>query len=435
MAFERKGIVQLSSVVDIKTGFPFKSKDYAKIDDGLRLLRGDNIVQGKLRWDDAKYWPSELAVGLDEVALEADDVVLAMDRPWIEAGLKYARMTESDLPAFLVQRVARLRAKPLLNQRFLFYVIGSREFTQYILAVQTGTAVPHISAKQIGDFEFPFPPIEEQQKTVDLLGAIDDKIELNRKMNATLEQLAQALFKSWFVDFDPVKAKAAGRALEGMDAATAALFPSKFEENKVELIPKGWRVCTISDLVKAVGGATPDTKQADYWERGIHHWATPKDLSRLSSPVLLESERRITDAGLKRIGSGLLPVGTVLMSSRAPIGYLAISEIPVAINQGFIGMIPKQGISNLFVLFWAKFNQQAILDRANGSTFLEISKASFRPIPMICPDEKVMTAFDNIVRLLYQRIVINETEILRLAEIRDLFLPKLISGQIQDLEG
>jgi len=134
MTFENNRVVQLSSVVAIKTGYPFKSKDYSSSGE-MRLVRGDNVVQGKLRWDDAKYWPVELIDGLNEFALEENDVVLAMDRPWIEAGLKYARMAKEDLPALLVQRVSRLRAKTLLNQRFLFYVIGSKEFTQYILAI------------------------------------------------------------------------------------------------------------------------------------------------------------------------------------------------------------------------------------------------------------------------------------------------------------
>jgi type I restriction enzyme, S subunit len=142
-----------------------------------------------------------------------------------------------------------------------------------------------------------------------------------------------------------------------------------------------------------VGGSTPRTNETAYWEGGTHYWATPKDLSRLSVRALLSTERRITDEGLGQISSGLLPAGTVLLSSRAPIGYLAIAEVPAAINQGFIAMKAKQGISNQFLLNWADHAQAEIVSRANGSTFLEISKAAFRPIQVLTPSSALMESF------------------------------------------
>jgi type I restriction enzyme S subunit len=172
-----------------------------------------------------------------------------MDRPWIEAGLKYAWVSEHDVPCLLVQRVARLRAKNGLDQQFLRYVIGSRAFTDYVIGVQTGTAVPHISGKQIQAYEFMCPPLDEQRAIARILGTLDDKIELNRRMNATLEAIARALFRSWFVDFDPVRAKAEGRQPVGMDAATAALFPDGFEDSPLGEIPWWWRVADLRDCL------------------------------------------------------------------------------------------------------------------------------------------------------------------------------------------
>jgi len=187
----------------------------------------------------------------------------------------------------------------------------------------------------------------------------------------------------------------------------------------------------IGDLAEVVGGTTPSTKESVYWEGGTHAWATPKDLSALSDPVLLDTERRITDAGVSQIGSGLLPKGTVLLSSRAPIGYLAVAEIPVAINQGFIAMTPKTGTSNIFLLLWASVADEEIVSRANGSTFLEISKANFRPIPVVMPSAKVMSAFDRLARTTYERIVESARESRTLAALRDALLPKLISGELR----
>jgi type I restriction enzyme, S subunit len=249
-------------------------------------------------------------------------------------------------------------------------------------------------------------------------------------MNETLEAMARALFKSWFVDFDPVRAKAEGRDV-GLTKPIAHLFPGAFEDSELGKKPLGWQIASVESLADIVGGSTPSTNKPAFWDGGSYRWATPKDLSGLLSPVLLTTERRITDAGLQQISSGLLSRGTILLSSRAPIGYLAIAEIPVAINQGFIAMKPKKGISNLFLLLWAKFSHEEILSRANGSTFLEISKSNFRPISVVVPTTDVMDIFDNCVRPNYERMAQCERESRTLAALRDTLLPKLISGELR----
>ena len=142
-------IVELGECVELLTGFPFKSADYIEASDGIRLLRGDNIGQGSLRWNGVKKWPTDNRAHVSEYELCKSDIVLAMDRPWIPAGLKFARVRESDLPALLVQRVARIRPTERLRADYLNYVVASREFVEYIQNVTTGTAVPHISATQI----------------------------------------------------------------------------------------------------------------------------------------------------------------------------------------------------------------------------------------------------------------------------------------------
>jgi type I restriction enzyme S subunit len=280
------------------------------------------------------------------------------------------------------------------------------------------------------------PPPDEQRAIACILRTLDDKIELNRRMNETLEAIARALFKSWFVDFDPVRAKMEGRwsrgeFLPGLPVHLYNLFPSAFQDSELGGIPQGWVVKAIGELADVVGGSTPSTKDTRYWNGGAHYWATPKDLSGLSVPVLLDTERCITDAGLSQISSGLLPKGTVLLSSRAPIGYLAVAEVSVAINQGFIAMKPKNDVSNIFLLLWARIAHEDIISRANGTTFLEISKANFRPITLVAPPTAVMKAFDAQVRPLYHRIVECARESRTLAALRDALLPKLISGEIR----
>jgi type I restriction enzyme S subunit len=328
-------------------------------------------------------------------------------------------------------RCLRVRPnKEIIDPRYLSYFFGLPSFKEHIRAIAVGATMPSLNTKILSDVIIYYPPLPEQRAIAHILGTLDDKIELNRQMNETLEAMARAIFKSWFVDFDPVRAKAEGRDT-GLPKEIADLFPDSFEETEMGEVPKGWHVSSIGDLAEVVGGSTPSTKEHAYWDYGTHYWATPKDLSSLSFPVLLSTERLITDAGLSEISSGLLPKGTVLLSSRAPIGYLAVTEVPVAINQGFIAMKPKKDVSNLFILLWASFAHEDILSRANGSTFLEISKSNFRPIPIATPTVDVMNAFDKQVRPLYEKIVEHEIQSHTLAELRDTLLPKLISGELR----
>ena len=281
----------------------------------------------------------------------------------------------------------------------------------------------------------PLPSRASQRQICEVLGGIDDRITLLRETNATLEAIAQALFKSWFVDFDPVRAKMEGRAPEGMDEATAALFPDGFEESELGPVPRGWGVMPIGDAVEAVGGATPDTKNTVFWEPSVHCWTTPKDLSGIAAPVLLDTERKLSTQGLAKIGSGLLPVGTLLLSSRAPIGYLALTQVPLAINQGYIAMTPGGLLPPLYLFFWCRENMEGIKGRANGSTFMEISKKAFRPIPALVPRPELVQSFTETTGALFERLIENEKQAQTLSTLRDTLLPQLISGQLSLTEA
>lgn len=192
----------LGAEIDLLTGFPFKSAQYTNSDKSVRLLRGDNIVQGSLRWDDVKKWPNSDIADYERYELRAGDVVLAMDRPWVNAGLKRARLSEDDLPCLLVQRTARLRGNGSLDNGFLLYLISSATFIHHILGVQTGIGVPHISGQQIKDFPFLKPPLTEQRKvvaTLDRLSVATQQLEtLYQRKLAALAELKQALLHQAF---------------------------------------------------------------------------------------------------------------------------------------------------------------------------------------------------------------------------------------------
>ena len=318
------------------------------------------------------------------------------------------------------------------NPLFYFYFFRSPEGRRAVEAiVEQGAGASGIRGSDLVNVQVPNPPKRIQDQIAEILGSIDDRITLLRETNATLEAIAQALFKSWFVDFDPVRAKMEGRTPEGMDEATAALFPGEFETSELGEVPRGWRVMPVGDAIEAVGGATPDTKNEAFWDPPTHCWTSPKDLSGIAAPVLLDTERKISGQGLAKIGSGLLPPGTLLMSSRAPIGYLALAQVPLAINQGYIAMLPGGLLPPLYMYFWCRQNMDSIKGRANGSTFMEISKKAFRPIPAVVPTNELVNGFTETANALFARLTANERQAQTLSTLRDTLLPRLISGQLR----
>ena len=321
------------------------------------------------------------------------------------------------------------------DPKFVFYFLKQFDFS----AFNSGSAQPSLNRNNLYSISIGVPDTKEQKLISNFLSALDARIELLRETNRTLESIAQALFKSWFVDFDPVHAKQAcrersrteGREPEGMDSDTAALFPDSFEESELGLVPSGWLVAPIGDIVEMVGGGTPNTKEAEYWEPGEFAWTTPKDLSGLQSPVLLKTERLLSAKGVSKVSSGLLPIGTLLLSSRAPIGYLALAQIPLAINQGYIAILPRSQLQPLYMYFWLKQNMDVIKSRSNGSTFMEISKKAFRPIPILVPPVDLLDNFLDVVNPIFIRLAENEKQAQTLATLRDTLLPRLISGQLR----
>lgn len=325
-----------------------------------------------------------------------------------------------------------LGPKSVADSQFIYYLARSDAFRSYAISRMEGTSGrQRVPTAAVAQYVFNCPPPEERRRIGKFLSSLDDRIALLRETNKTLEAIAQAIFKSWFMDFDPVRAKMEGRQPEGMDEATAALFPNSFEESELGLIPRGWQIKCVGDVIQTLGGATPNTKNLSFWEPEEFYWTTPKDLSGASAPVLLHTERRISATGLSKISSGLLPIGTLLLSSRAPIGYLSLTQIPVAVNQGYIAMLPGGVLSPIFMYFWCNINMDIIKGHANGSTFMEISKKAFRPIPIVTPPSDIVHAFTEIAQVLFDTISTNALLAENLSALRDTLLPRLISGHLR----
>ena len=310
------------------------------------------------------------------ISVIKDDLLFARRSLVAEGAGKCSIVLEADEPTTFESSI--IRARPDSTKAyslFLYYYFSSPSGLHALDSIRRQVAVAGITGSDLARLNILVPPLPEQRTIAHILGKLDDKIELNRRMNETLEEMARALFKSWFVDFDPVRAKMEGRDRDpGLPKHLADLFPDRLVDSELGPIPEGWDVSEIGREVEVVGGSTPSTKEPAFWEEGNIHWTTPKDLSKIQSPVLIETERKITSAGLQKISSGLLPVGTVLMSSRAPVGYLAIAQVPLAVNQGFIAMKCSERISKEYTLSWCYENMDIIKANAGGTTFQEISK-------------------------------------------------------------
>ena len=367
--------------------------------------------------------------GQAKKAIQKGDILYSEIRP----GNKRHLLVNGDVSDYVVSTKFMVITcdQDIVIPEYLYLFLTSKECeAQFkIIADSRSGTFPQITFSAVAYYQIELPNLEEQRKIVDFVKSITGKLNQTNQINQTLESIAQAIFKSWFVDFDPVKAKINGEKPEGMDAVTASLFPEKLDSETG--LPEEWKLSEIGDEVTVVGGGTPSKKNDDFWTDGDIHWTSPKDLSGVQDKVLLDTASKVTEAGLKKISSGLLPVDTVLLSSRAPVGYLALTKVPMAINQGYIAMKCEKLLSPEFILQWCIHRMDEIKQRATGTTFAEINKKSFKPISVVVPSEDILSVYQKIVKPIYDAITSNVRQNEQLSSLRDTLLPKLLSGEIE----
>ena len=241
-------------------------------------------------------------------------------------------------PCWVTDNAIRANAKADNDPSFLYYLLGHLNLNTW----RSGSGQPLLNQATLNAIEVVVPFPLSQKAIGELIGALDDRITLLRETNATLEAIAQALFKSWFVDFDPVRAKMQGRTPEGMNKATAALFPDALEESELGLVPKGWRVQSFRDTIHITGGGTPKTSNPEFWGGDIP-WFSVVDAPNASDVFVVDTEKRITKAGLQGSSTKLLPTGTTIISARGTVGRLALTGRPMAMNQSCYGLHGRAG--------------------------------------------------------------------------------------------
>lgn len=321
------------------------------------------------------------------------------------------------IDTYVNQSVLVLKANPLLlNPHFLFFNLDSRYNELRQLSDGTSTR-GSLSGKILKDIEIFLPPLKEQKKIVSVLTSLDNKIEVNRRINDTLEQQAQALFNSWFVDFEPFKTH-------------------PFIESELGLIPEGWTVGVLSDIGEIIGGSTPSKSKPEYYTQSGIAWLTPKDLSINNYKFTVKGEIDITIEGYNSCSTKMMPAGSVLFSSRAPIGYISIAKNDICTNQGFKSIIPKKA-GTAFIYYFLKTSTKEIENKATGSTFKEASGALMKSLPLVIAPKEVYNAFENLMKPIFRKQGVLEEESSTLASIRDTLLPRLMSGELEvkDIES
>jgi type I restriction enzyme S subunit len=307
--------------------------------------------------------------------------------------------------------------------------MASHEFVKEATRASEGTKMPRAKWEFVIKIERKIPSPPNQYRIAYVLGSLDDKIDLNRKMNKTLEALARTIFQSWFVDFNPVRAKAEGRQPEGMDAATAALFPSEFEEIEGREIPKGWGIGSLSDIIDLIGGGTPQTTVEEYWNGDIP-WFSVVDTPHEGDVFVIDTEKHITQSGVENSSTNILPVGTTIITARGTVGNLALVGTPMAMNQSCYGARGKAGYTDYFIHFQLRRAIADLQQQTHGTVFETITRQTFDGVKIIIPPDEIAQKFDQIVRGDLEKIRKNLLESRTLATLRDEMLPKLMSGEI-----
>lgn len=360
--------------------------------------------------------------------VQAGDTVISCVRP-NRRSMFFARDPGVDWvvsTGFAVLRPIKERIHP----RFLYACVFDRRFTDYLVSREQGAAYPAVSPDDIADAEIALPPLDEQRAIAHILGSLDDKIELNRRMSRTLEGIAQAIFKSWFIDFDPVKAKMDGREPYGLKPEIADLFPSRLVESELGPIPEGWQVVGLLDISNRISGGTPKTSILEYWDGDIE-WVSASDVSNHNRSYVVRTARRITQLGLANSSATIVPKNTTVITARGTVGNICLLGRPMAINQTNYGIRAHQGVGDFFVYFTVASEIDTLLSLAYGTIFDTITTATLADIQVVLPQQALLQAFDDIVTPLMGRALLSCQENLILEEIRDTLLPKLISGEIR----
>ena len=371
------------------------------------FLSATNVTKNGFDFSDCQFVSEQKDAVLRKGKLHRGDVVLTT-RGTIGNSAYYTDVIQYDhmrINSGMV--ILRCDVKNMLPV-YLYHFLRSPSFSGQVNSLRSGVAQPQLPIRDIKKIKLSLPPIKVQSKISSVLSAYDDLIENNRRRIQLLEQAARLLYKEWFVHLR---------------------FPGHEHTKIVDGVPEGWEKKIIAEVCETIGGGTPSTKVPEYWDGDIT-WVVPSDITNNNSLILLESERKITEKGLRESSAKIVPAETILMTSRASVGFFTLMDHEVCTNQGFINIVPFDDQSRMYLLFNLLSRVNEIRSNAKGTTYPEISKSRFREMGIIIPNETLLAQFGEIAYDVIRQVRCLMRSNMNLAKARDLLLTKLLSGGI-----
>lgn len=323
-------------------------------------------------------------------------------------GSDLGKVVKTDRELVTNQQINTIVPHSNVDSDFVYYLmcIVGKELN-YIS--KTSTAVPIINKSTFSDWNIVIPEkVEDQRRIASILSSLDRKIELNNKINADLEEMAQAIFKNWFVDFEPFK-------------------DGKFVDSELGMIPEGWKVGRLTDVIKLMPGGTPKTSEPLYWDNGTIPFFSPKDVNGV---YCFATEKHITEAGLNKCSSNLYPKDTIFITCRGTVGKVCLVACDMAMNQSNYAIKAIDGYSQYYVFFLVKSVVERLIKKSNGAVFSAITSKDFDE-EILIPSQKAVEDFTNVIDGFFRRIFTIGTENSRLSLLRDTLLPRLMSGELE----
>lgn len=395
--------------IDFLTGFAFKSNQYSVNPSDIKLLRGDNIEPGNLRWRDAKFWPADEYVNLKNHHLKQGDFVIAMDRTWISSGLKVAEVKASDLPCLLVQRVARIRAKSSLEQSLLKQYFSTHAFEQYVKSVQTATAVPHISPNDIRNFPFLLPPISEQKKIAQILSTWDEAITTTEQLLANSQQQKKALMQ---------------QLLTGKKRL--------LDDNGVRF-SGGWKKVKLGSVADMNSGGTPKSNVEEYYGGDIP-WVSIADMTK-HGKWISSTEKHLTPLGLENSSARIYPKNSVLYAMYASIGECSIAQVPLSSSQAILGIRPKAVLDFEFLYFFLCSLKEKIKLQGQQGTQSNLNAGMVKDFMLNLPSMAEQQKIASVLSTAEQEITALQQKIDTLKQEKKALMQQLLTGKRRILEN
>lgn len=395
----RLGNVITINPESIHIGYPFDEIEYIDISSvGTGTLQGTQRLQISGAPSRAKR------------IVRNGDTLLATVRPNLRS-FWFARNPQEN--AIASTGFAVLRAGKEIDEWFLYFTVTNQPFTDYLTTNAKGAAYPAVDTDTIERADIFLPPLPTQRKIAAILSAYDDLIENNLQRIKILAEMAQNLYREWFVKFR---------------------FPSheraRFVDSPLGRIPEGWEVSTVENTFAILGGGTPSKAVPGYWDEGTINWYSPTDLTATDTMLMERSKIQISELGLKKSSARLFPPFSVMMTSRATLGVISINTTEACTNQGFITCVPNERFPLYMLHYWLKENVAYFISLGTGATFKEITKGVFKTIELVVPEQTVVTHFeDTVQQFALQRLNLQRKNT-TLRRTRDLLLPKLISGEL-----